>query len=79
MVNLHDTNIYANYFKCLGGKKLLMFGVIEPDEWPFVLSGELAGADAKKKNTPKALLGHAAQRQTFPFPLTGCSLNYMLS
>lgn len=39
-----------------------MFDGIEADEQPFVLSGEMAGADAKKKNTPKALLAHAAQR-----------------
>lgn len=55
------------------------FGVMEPDEWPVVLSGEIAGADAKKKDTPKALLSHASQRGTFPFPLTGCSGNYILS
>lgn len=79
MVNLHDRNIYANCFKSLGSKKLPVFGVMEPDEWPVVLSGEIAGADAKKKDTPKALLSHASQRGTFPFPLTGCSGNYILS
>lgn len=49
----------------LGGKKLLMFGVIEPDgvTEPVVLSGEIAGAGAKKINTPKALLAHATQRR----------------
>lgn len=49
----------------LGGKKLLTFGVIEPDgvTEPVVLSGEIAGADAKKINTPKALLAHATQRR----------------
>lgn len=65
MVNLRYTNIYANYFKCLGSKKLLTFGVIEPDgvTEPVVLSGEIAGADAKNINTPKALLAHATQRR----------------
>lgn len=43
----------------LGGKKLLTFGVTEP----VVLSGEIAGADAKKINTSKALLAHATQRR----------------
>ena len=80
MVILRYTNIYANYFKCLGGNKLLLFGLLEPDEQPVVLSGEIAGADANKKNKPKALLAHAAQwRRIFPFPLIGYNGNYMLS
>lgn len=77
VVNLRYTNIYANYFKCLGGNKLLSFGLLEPDEQPVVLSGQIAGADANKKNKPKALLSHAAQwRQMFPLPLIGCNGNY---
>lgn len=80
MVNLHYTNIYANYFKCLGSKELLTFGGIEPDEQPVVLSGEIAGADVKQKNTPKALLRPCCpEEMSLPFPLIGCSENYMLS
>lgn len=61
VVNLHYTNIYANYFKCLGSNKLLSFGLLEPDKKPVVLSGQIATGDSNKKNKPKAILDQAAQ------------------
>lgn len=80
VVNLHYTNIYANYFKCLGNNKLLSFGLLETDEQPVLSSGYITGADTNKKNKANALLAHAAQwKLIFPLPLIGCKGNYMLS
>lgn len=61
MVNLHYTNIYAKYFKCLGSNKLLSFSLLEPDKKPVVLSGQIATGDANMKNKPKVILDQDAQ------------------